>query len=108
MLAFIASDWFLSRCVWSLHVWRFAQDHGHFGTFWLPPRRQEHGNIIRFVARYAVVLSSAAVGATVWASFNQAALSAGQRKPIKKTVLALAFFVPLIAAVVVAVTASTL
>ena len=37
-LAYMASDWVLCRCVWSLHASRFTTDQDGFGTFWLPLR----------------------------------------------------------------------
>ena len=107
-LVLFASDWVLSHCVWSLHVWRFPLSVETFDAFWLTSRPQEHGNIRGFVVRYALILSSLAVGTVVWTGFNQAVLSAGQQKSMKKSAFTVAFVVPLVIALVVASTASIL
>jgi len=107
VLTFCASDWALSRCVWALHAWRFAQSGGSFGAFWLPVRPQGHGNAVRFLVRYAVILFSCSVGTAAWARFNLA-VSLRAPKPVKMTVIAIMFVVPLTVALVVATLVSNL
>jgi hypothetical protein len=85
----------------------FPSNRETFDAFWLPPRTKEHGNIVRFVVRYALVLSALALGTMVWTTFNQAVQPGGQPRAINKLVASLAFVVPLIVAMIVAATAST-